>query len=121
MIQRTLAGAPDCPIWAINCAPGWVINTGDVRRATGVDIPIGSIMEAPLKNDHYSRAIRAAITNAGTTQSKVQLATGIPYGNWNRRMHADTRWTTDELGAIAAHLGITLDELLKSAPEEPPL
>jgi hypothetical protein len=75
-------------------------------------------MEATLKNDHYSRAIRAAIANAGTTQSAVQLATGIPHGNWNRRMYSGTRWMADELGAIAAHLGITLDELLKSAPEQ---
>ena len=73
-----------------------------------------------MKNDHYSRAIRAAVRDAGTTQSAVQLAVGIPHGSWNRRMYATTKWQIDELGAIAAHLGMTVDELLKAAEEPKP-
>jgi hypothetical protein len=74
-------------------------------------------MEANVKNDQYSRAIRAAIAAAGTTQSKVQIAADIPHGNWNRRMYADTKWKIEELEAIAAHLDMTVDELIKADPQ----
>lgn len=67
-----------------------------------------------LHNNHteaVTAAVRAAIETAGTTANAVAKATGIPQATISRRL-AGSPFTVNELGAIADHLGITLQQLI---------
>lgn len=67
-----------------------------------------------LSNNHTEAvvtAVRAAIEAAGTTANAVAKATGIPQATMSRRL-TGSPFTVNELGAIADHLGVTLQQLI---------
>jgi predicted transcriptional regulator len=67
-----------------------------------------------LSNTHteaVTAAVKSAIEAGGTTANAVAKATGIPQATMSRRL-TGSPFSVNELGAIADHLGITLQQLI---------
>lgn len=72
-------------------------------------------MDTLPASQRVALAVRDHLRQAGKTQLDVVGATGIPRTTLNRRMTGNSPFTITELELIAAFLGVTVTEILRTS------
>ena len=67
---------------------------------------------------NISRAIAAALTEAGISLRSAADTTGIPVATLSRRLNGTTPFTTTELARMASVLGVAVSDLVSGAESD---
>lgn len=64
-------------------------------------------------------ALSAELARAGVDQKQIAEALGYHPSQVTKRMRGDVPWRIKELQTVAAHLGISVADIIDDAPAEP--
>jgi|GEM_PF-1852039 len=67
-------------------------------------------------NERIASRVRAELASKGISREEFYLGVGLAERTGARRLAGSSSWTTDELAATAAFLGVSISSLVASTP-----